>query len=151
MGGFYAPFYKSSYRYVVINDFVGKVNLKVDSLRDGELDVNKLNINNYISHQLQDPHIIKVTVPNDYEIESLNLKEAVKSLKSNESSKLSNKLSEEAKEQLFAEIDSEGLGYWVQNYGYKGDEDALLKEITSEGKRVLNKIKKRLNELGIDI
>ena len=23
-------------------------------------------------------------------------------------------------EQLFGEIDNEGLGYWVQNYGYKG-------------------------------
>jgi hypothetical protein len=30
------------------------------------------------------------------------------------------KLSEEQAEQLFAEIDNEGFGYWVQHYAIRG-------------------------------
>ena len=40
-------------------------------------------------------------------------------------------------EQLFGEIDNEGLGYWVQNYGYKG-EDKELERLCKEARTALN-------------
>lgn len=43
----------------------------------------------------------------------------------------------EEAEQLFGEIDNEGLGYWVQNYGYKG-EDLRLYNLCQEAKEALN-------------
>ncbi len=42
-------------------------------------------------------------------------------------------------EQLFNEIDNEGLGYWVQNYGYKG-EDKELERLCQEARTALNKL-----------
>ena len=45
----------------------------------------------------------------------------------------------EAKEalQLFAEIDNEGLGYWVQNYGYHG-RDKELKSLCREVQKAMD-------------
>ena len=40
-------------------------------------------------------------------------------------------------EQLFGEIDNEGLGYWVQNYGYNG-EDKELERLCKEARIALN-------------
>lgn len=47
-------------------------------------------------------------------------------------------LSEEQAEQLFAEIDNEGLGYWTQHYGYKGEEDPKLKELCENARAAVN-------------
>ena len=41
--------------------------------------------------------------------------------------------------QLFSNIDNEGLGYWVQNYGYKG-EDKKLERLCQEARTALNKL-----------
>jgi di/tripeptidase len=49
-------------------------------------------------------------------------------------------LSEEQAEQLFAEIDNEGLGYWTQHYGYKGEEDPKLKELCEKAKKAMNEL-----------
>ena len=45
-------------------------------------------------------------------------------------------LSEEQAEQLFAEIDNEGLGYWTQHYGYKGEEDPKQKSFAKKLKKL---------------
>ena len=37
----------------------------------------------------------------------------------------------EEAEQLWGEINNEGLGYWVQNYGYEGD-DTELERLSKE-------------------
>lgn len=50
------------------------------------------------------------------------------------------KLNEEQAEQLFGEIDNEGFGYWVQHYGYKGDEDPKLKELCEKAREALNEL-----------
>jgi hypothetical protein len=64
------------------------------------------------------------------------------------------KLNEEQAEQLFAEIDNEGLGYWVQHYGYKGNDDPKLKELCEKAKEAMNALDAHINgifdEHGID-
>ena len=40
-------------------------------------------------------------------------------------------------EQLWNEIENEGLGYWVQNYGYEG-EDKELEMLCKEAKKAMN-------------
>lgn len=37
----------------------------------------------------------------------------------------------EEAEQLFGEIDNQGFGYWIQNYGYEG-EDKELERLSKE-------------------
>ena len=55
-------------------------------------------------------------------------------------------LSTEDKEQLFVEIDNEGLGYWVQNYGYKGDDDPKLKDLCEKARKAMDNLEKYLEE-----
>ena len=57
------------------------------------------------------------------------------------------KLSEEEAEQLFAEIDNEGFGYWVENYGYKEEEDPELAELCKEAKAAMSKLQKHINAI----
>ena len=57
------------------------------------------------------------------------------------------KLNEEQAEQLFAEIDNEGLGYWVQHYGYKGDEDPKLKELCEKAKKAMNELEEHIEAI----
>jgi len=40
-------------------------------------------------------------------------------------------------EQLWNEIEYEGLGYWVQNYGYEG-EDKELERLCKEAKKAMD-------------
>lgn len=58
-------------------------------------------------------------------------------------------LTEEQKEQIGAEIDSEGLGYWVQNYGNFEGDDQELKELIQKAKEAVNKLESYLYEQGI--
>jgi len=55
------------------------------------------------------------------------------------------KLNEEQAEQLFAEIDNEGLGYWIQHYGYKGEEDPKLKELCEKAREAVNALAAHVN------
>ena len=57
------------------------------------------------------------------------------------------KLSEEEAEQLFGEIDNEGFGYWVEHYGYKGEEDPELVELCKEARATMNKLKKHIDAI----
>ena len=57
------------------------------------------------------------------------------------------KLSQEEAEQLFAEIDNEGFGYWVEHYGYKGEEDPELEELCKEAKAAMSKLQKYIDTI----
>jgi len=56
-------------------------------------------------------------------------------------------LSEEEAEQLFGEIDNEGLSYWVQHYGYKGEEDLKLKELCEKAKEAMNALESHIEKI----
>jgi hypothetical protein len=57
------------------------------------------------------------------------------------------KLSKEQAEQLFGEIDNEGLGYWVQHYGYKADGDPKLKELCEKAKKAMNELDAHIQDI----
>lgn len=57
------------------------------------------------------------------------------------------KLSEEEAEQLFAEIDNQGFGYWVENYGYDGEEDLYLQYLCVDAKAVMKKLNKYIQAI----
>lgn len=57
------------------------------------------------------------------------------------------KLSEEEAEQLFGEIDNEGFGYWVEHYGYKGEEDPELEELCKEAKAAMSKLREHIDTI----
>lgn len=56
-------------------------------------------------------------------------------------------LSQEEAEQLFAEIDNEGFGYWVENYGYKGEEDPDLQYLCEDAKAAMKKLDKYIQAI----
>ena len=56
-------------------------------------------------------------------------------------------LSKEEAEQLFAEIDNEGFGYWVEHYGYKGEEDPDLQYLCEDAKAAMKKLNKYINNI----
>ena len=58
-------------------------------------------------------------------------------------------LTEEQKEQIGAEIDNEGLGYWVQNYGNFEGDDQELKELIQKAREAINKLESYLYEQDI--
>lgn len=58
-------------------------------------------------------------------------------------------LTEKQKEQIGAEIDNEGLGYWVQNYGNFEGEDQQLKELIQKAKEAMDKLESYLYEQDI--
>lgn len=64
-------------------------------------------------------------------------------------------LTEDDKEQLYGEIENEGFGYWVQNYGYDErfleDRDLKLKELCDEARKAMNNLQKYLREAGVEI
>jgi len=43
----------------------------------------------------------------------------------------------EEAEQLWNEIENEGLGYWVQNYGYEG-EDKVLESLCEDARKAMD-------------
>ena len=56
-------------------------------------------------------------------------------------------LSQEEAEQLFGEIESEGFGYWVQHYGYKGEEDPDLQYLCEDAKAAIKKLDKYIQAI----
>lgn len=57
------------------------------------------------------------------------------------------KLSEEQAEQLFAEIDNQGFGYWVEHYGYDGEEDPDLQFLCEEANAAMAKLNSYVNTI----
>lgn len=57
------------------------------------------------------------------------------------------KLSEEEAEQLWGEIESEGFGYWVQEYGYDGEEDLELVQLCKEARASMNKLREHIDAI----
>jgi hypothetical protein len=57
------------------------------------------------------------------------------------------KLSEEEAEQLFYEIDNQGFGYWVENYGYDEEEDPELVELCKEAKAAMSKLREHIDAI----
>jgi len=54
-------------------------------------------------------------------------------------------LTKEQAEQLFGEIDNEGLGYWVSNYGFKDTEaDPKLAALCSKAKSAMDELEAHL-------
>lgn len=56
------------------------------------------------------------------------------------------KLSEEEAEQLFAEIDNEGFGYWVEHYGYEG-EDFKLEELSNAATFAMKELREYIDNI----
>lgn len=56
------------------------------------------------------------------------------------------KLSEEEVEQLVGEIDNEGFGYWVEHYGYNG-EDPELVQLCKEAKEAMSKLREHIDAI----
>jgi hypothetical protein len=57
------------------------------------------------------------------------------------------KLSEEEAEQLFGEIDNEGFGYWVENYGYDGEEDPELVQLCKEARAAMENLREHIENI----
>lgn len=66
-----------------------------------------------------------------------------------EKSKMSKeiKLSQEQAEQLFAEIDNEGFGYWVEHYGYKGKKDPELRALCLAANYSMSKLREHIDAI----
>ena len=57
------------------------------------------------------------------------------------------KLSEEQAEQLFAEIDNQGFGYWIENYGYNEEEDTELVQLCKEADEAIRKLRSYIDTI----
>lgn len=61
-------------------------------------------------------------------------------------------LTEEDKDQLFGEIDNEGFGYWIQNYGFNDEEkDPKLVELCEKAREAMDNLQKYMREQGVEI
>jgi len=134
--------------YTVIKDYVGIIGATATRY-DGE-EFDKWDIDEYFHHQVDDSNVT-LEVKGEYEFEAMTINEVKEFLLSDKGSKVSEVLPEETKEQLFGEIENQGFGYWIQNYGYKGEEDEELAVLCVEAKRLMNKVQQRLIELGVEI
>jgi len=63
-------------------------------------------------------------------------------------------LTDEDKDQLYGELENEGFGYWVQNYGYREDSmdgsDQKLKELCLKAKDAMDNLHNYLREIGVE-
>ena len=57
------------------------------------------------------------------------------------------KLSQEQAEQLFGEIDNQGFGYWVEHYGYDGEEDPDLQYLCEESNHAMSKLREHIEAI----
>lgn len=61
---------------------------------------------------------------------------------------MSPKLNKESAEQLFGEIDNQGFGYWVMNYGFKDSSiDPELTKLCAEAKEKMRILEKYIGEV----
>lgn len=57
-------------------------------------------------------------------------------------------LTKDEAEQVFAEIDNEGLGYWASNYGFKDTEaDPKLAALCSKAKAAMDELESHLKDV----
>lgn len=56
-------------------------------------------------------------------------------------------LSEEEAEQLWGEIENQGFGYWVLEYGYKEDTDPKLKELSEKAEKAMTELKAYIDNI----
>lgn len=57
-------------------------------------------------------------------------------------------LSEEDAHQLFGEIDNQGFGYWIQNYGYEDSKtDPQLVKLCEEARTAMNKLDRYIRNI----
>ncbi len=54
-------------------------------------------------------------------------------------------ISEEEARQLWAEIENEGLGYWVLEYGYDGSDSKLI-ELNNKAKEAMRALREHLQK-----
>lgn len=141
--------------FSVVKDFVGEINLKV-ILSSGELHnimYDKIDLNEYVLNQFGEdeyPDII-VQLPKGYEINKLNYNDALRFIERGESNRITNRFDEDDISRLYGEIESEGLGYWIQNYGYVGDKDPVLRKLCERAKSAMRLVKRRLIDLGVEV
>lgn len=57
------------------------------------------------------------------------------------------KLSQEEAEQLFGEIENQGFGYWVEHYGYDGEEDPELVELCKQARVAMSKLREHIDAI----
>lgn len=55
-------------------------------------------------------------------------------------------LNEEEREQIAGEIDNDGFGYWIQQYGYNEDKDPKLKDLCAKAREAMNTLDRYLND-----
>jgi len=136
--------------YVVLKDYVGTIGVTGAMRGHENEDFDKWDLDEYFYHQeLGDLYPI-INVSGEYAFKGMTVQEVKDFLVSDKGSKVSDKLTEEDKEQLYGEIENQGFGYWVQNYGYTGDADDELKDLCKRGKEIMNKLQNRLNVLGVE-
>ena len=56
-------------------------------------------------------------------------------------------LSEEEAAQLYGEIDNQGFGYWIQNYGYDGQSDPKLTKLCEEARQKMNELDEYIKDI----
>lgn len=57
------------------------------------------------------------------------------------------KLNRDEAEQLWNEIENQGFGYWVQEYGYKEDKDQKLKELSEKAREAMNELDEHVKKI----
>jgi len=61
-------------------------------------------------------------------------------------------LQKEDIEQLFGEIENQGFGYWIENYGFNDKEkDPKLVELCEKASEAMGNLKRHLQEQGVEI
>tara|TARA_R110000851_G_scaffold47424_6_gene115183 strand:- start:418 stop:1074 length:657 start_codon:yes stop_codon:yes gene_type:complete len=133
--------------FMVLKDYVGT--LGAVGMRENE-EFDEWDINDYFYHQMDCDEDLILDISGAYDLKNSDKDGALKILSQSNSIKLTDKLTEETKEQLFGEIENQGFGYWVQNYGYTGDADEELKDLCKKGKEIMNKLQNRLTVLGVE-
>lgn len=56
-------------------------------------------------------------------------------------------MSQEGAEQLWGEIENQGFGYWVLEYGYDEAEDPKLAELSKKAKKAMKKLDKHIRKI----
>lgn len=54
-------------------------------------------------------------------------------------------MSKAGAEQLWSEIENQGFGYWVLEYGYEENEDPILSELSRKAKLAMNELNEHIH------